>query len=280
MGSCNASEDWTIVLRRKGKTTNGVNRAPRELITLEQPKEERPWTPNDVETHTVERELALLQKMHNCIQKIENTEFWSTFLRQLQSPELSERFLKVLGSEEKMTMVIYGIGSIENYDPPRMQLSLAILIKRNFEWIGEIEVFDPVISFTESKVLASLGCHVLSVNEQGRRQVLRPTIFFMPHCEAELYENLLEANWGVDQLMNISLFGNSFDMQEEYVSVCGNPNVANMRRHILAARSFGKEFGVNKLSDDSFRAFHGSSWHFFSPISEADLHIGNNTSKP
>ena len=90
-----------------------------------------------------------------------------------------------------MQMVMYGIGSIESSEPPRLQLGLAILMKKRLSWIGDMEVFDPILSATETRVLETLGCSVLSVNEQGRRQALKPTLFFMPRCEAELYDNLL-----------------------------------------------------------------------------------------
>jgi hypothetical protein len=61
-----------------------------------------------------------------------------------------------------MPMVIYGIGSIELYEPPRLQLSIAMLMKRDFNWIGNIEVFDPILSATESRVLEALGCTVMA----------------------------------------------------------------------------------------------------------------------
>ena len=89
-----------------------------------------------------------------------------------------EAFFRVLGSELKMQMVVYGIGSIESYEPPRLQLSLAILLKRKFCWIGDIEVFDPILSATESRVLEALDGSVLSVNEQGWRQASKP------HCSS------------------------------------------------------------------------------------------------
>ncbi|KAL3829797.1 hypothetical protein ACJIZ3_018599 [Penstemon smallii] len=267
----NLTEDWTVVLPRRGKKS----RYYRKFVIPERAKEDQQlWTPTDVEIGP-ERESKLMQKMQICINRLQNTEFCRMFLGQMQSPDILRRFVKVLGSEDKMQMVIYGIGSIESFEPPRLQLSLAILMRRKFDWIGEIQVFDPVISLTESKVLTSLGCSVLSVNEQGRRQAMKPTMFFMPHCEAELYENLLEANWAVDQLTRLVLFGNSFDLQEQYMSVCRNSVVANSRKHILAARSFMQEFEINTVSDDFFRAFHGSSWHFFGPISEGDLHMAN-----
>ncbi|KAK4414542.1 protein SENSITIVITY TO RED LIGHT REDUCED 1 [Sesamum alatum] len=266
------AEDWTVVLPRRGKK----NLSSRKFVIPEKQIENQPWAPIDVETDT-ERESRLMQKMQNYIEKLENTEFCLSFFDQMQSPEMLSRFLKVLGSEEKMEMVIYGIGSIESFEPPRLQLSLALLMKRKFDWIGAIEIFDPIISLTESKVLTSLGCSVLSINEQGRRLALKPTMFFMPHCEAELYDNLLEANWRLDRLKCVLLFGNSFSTYAQHVSISKSSYVAKTRKHILSVRRFTEEFMVNTFSDDSFRAFHGSSWHFFSPGTEAELHLANDS---
>ncbi|EEF49571.1 leucine-rich repeat-containing protein, putative [Ricinus communis] len=107
--------------------------------------------------------------MNICMKKVEKSQFYQTLLKQIQTLEILDSFHRVLGSELKMQMVIYGIGSIESYETPRIQLSIAILMKKEFSWIGEIEVFDPVLSATESQVLEALGCSVLSVNEHGRR---------------------------------------------------------------------------------------------------------------
>lgn len=265
------TEDWTIVLPRRGKK----GRTLRKSVIREKQNEEHPWAPVDVETDH-ERESRLIEKIHNTIQKLEKAEFCSFIFDQMKGPDMLDilnRFLKILGSEKKMKMVIYGIGSIESFEPPRLQLSLAILIKRKFDWIGEIEVFDPIISLTESNILKSLGCTVLSVNEQGRRPAQEPTLFFMPHCEAELYDNLLEANWRVDNLNYLLLFGNSFSAYEQHTSVFKTSEIVNTRKHILAARSFTKEFKVDIPSEDYFRAFQNSSWHFFCPTSDNELHL-------
>ncbi|KAJ8551541.1 hypothetical protein K7X08_021556 [Anisodus acutangulus] len=262
----NPAEEWTVVLPRRGKQKRNFHK----VIVHERQKQEQVWTPEDVETNP-ERESKLMQKIQTCIKKLESSSFWLTFLDQLQTPEIFDWFLKAVGSEGKMQMVIYGIGSIESYEPPRLQLSLAILMKRMFSWIGEVEVFDPVISLAESRVLTALSCCVLTVNEQGRRQALRPTMFFMPHCEAELYDNLVDANWRPDLLNNIFLFGNSFEAYEQHLSVCKNLTLADSRKHILAIRQFVKEFGIDSFSDDFFRAFHGSSWHFFNIDPDLDL---------
>ncbi|KAG8376137.1 hypothetical protein BUALT_Bualt09G0032000 [Buddleja alternifolia] len=129
--------------------------------------------------------------------------------------------LEKSNSAEDWTIVLPRRGkknrTLDKFEIPKQQmqlqqwLSLAILMKRKFDWIGEIELSVPIISLVESKVLTSLGCSVLSINEQGRRIVLETTLFFMPHCEAEL----LETNWGVDQLNRVIVFGNSFSAYEQ-----------------------------------------------------------------
>ncbi|KAL6980991.1 sensitivity to red-light reduced protein [Sarracenia purpurea var. burkii] len=259
------SEDWTVVLPRRSKMR-------RNLIKSITGDLKQPWVPLDQEVDP-DRKSKLMQKMQIYMKKVESSQFFSTFLDQIQTTELMDCIFRVLGSEPKLKMVIYGIGSIESYESPRMQLGLAILMKKWFGWIGDVEVFDPILSATETWVLETFGCSVLSVNEQGRRQVLEPTLFFMPHCEAVLYDNLLQSNWGLETLNRVILLGNSFEKYNHNISIFENPNVSLMK-HILAVRRFTKEFGIKTVSDECFRPFHDLSWHFFSFDPEMELQLG------
>ncbi|XP_054811062.1 protein SENSITIVITY TO RED LIGHT REDUCED 1-like [Prosopis cineraria] len=259
---CALNGGWTVVMPRRGRQRKRSNKVERLTETQE------PWAPTDAQIDP-SNEKALMQKMERSINKVESSQFYHSFRDQLQTPPVSEHLHKVLGSESKMQMVIYGIGSLESYEPPRLQLSLAILMKKDFKWIGEIEVFDPVLSATESRILEALNCSVLSVNEHGRRQVIKPTMFFMPHCEAELYNNLLQANWKLNLLGNVVLFGNSFETCKQVSEI--NSPVLDSMGYILSARKFTNEFRVKTISDDYFNAFHDSSWHFFSPNLETEL---------
>lgn len=260
------NEDWIVVSSGRGRKGKNIPK----LRTREE--QEQPWVPTDLEIDP-DRQSKVVEKLQVCINKIESSLFYSTFLDQMETPEVSTHFQRVLGAETKFQLVIYGIGSIESYETPRVQLSLAVLMKRKFSWIGDIEVFDPILSATESRVLEDLGCSVLSVNEQGRRRVLKPTLFFMPHCEAELYNNLLQANWTTESLNRMVLFGNSFEMYQENVSMFKNRSIVNFTTHILAAQRFTDEFSIEMVSDDYFPAFHDSSWHFFSPTHETELQL-------
>lgn len=258
--TCNG--EWTIVLPRRGKQRRNFPK------TRTSEAQQQPWVPTDLESDP-NRQTKLIEKMQICMKKVENSQFYTNLLEQVRTPEIMDCFHRVLGSESKMQMVIYGIGSIESYETPRIQLSIAILMRKEFSWIGDIEVFDPVLSATESRVLEALGCYVLSVNEHGRRRVTKPTLFYMPHCEAELYDNLLQANWGVEPLNQIVLFGNSFDVYQ-YLSEFRNSTLVDSSRHIVAVREFTHEYVIKICSNDYFAAFHDSSWHFFSPVLETE----------
>ncbi|KAH7679458.1 SRR1-like domain-containing protein [Dioscorea alata] len=125
----------------------------------------------------------------------------------LLKSEISRR----LGSEKQVQMIIYALGSLEyNYDA-HYQLALALLLREEVDIlrIGEIQVFDPVITSVDAAFIQSLGCTVLSVNEYARRKVEKPTLFFLPFAWHELVANLLETNWSPSKLDNLIILGSS-----------------------------------------------------------------------
>ncbi|GAB2283397.1 sensitivity to red-light reduced protein [Dionaea muscipula] len=263
----NLMDDWIVVLPRHRKRR-------RTCPKLLGPKQEsKTWVVSTDLQFDTSRYAKAMQKVQVCLKKLEKSKFFDLFMAQVRNDVVLDFFARTRGSESNMHMVIYGIGSIESFDPPRLQLSLAILMKREIDWIGDIEVFDPVLSATESRVLEALGCTVLTIDEQARRKAVKPTLFFMPHCEAVLYNNLLEANWEKELLSNMVLFGNSFEAYEQHVSVVKDLVFDDSRKHILAAHSFADEFRIETVSDDYFKAFHETSWHFFSPDAAAELTI-------
>ncbi|KAF7836184.1 protein SENSITIVITY TO RED LIGHT REDUCED 1 [Senna tora] len=264
---CALDGGWTVVLPRRGRQMKKST----EVEILKEKQE--PWAPTDQQIDPC-REKTLMQKLERCMSKVESSQFYHTFLEQIHTSQISDYLHRVLSPEPKMQMVIYGIGSLELYENPRLQLSLAMLMKRDLGWIGDIEVFDPVLSATDSRVLEALGCSVLTINEHGRRQALQPTFFFMPHCEAGLYDNLLQANWRLDLLSNMVLFGNSFDTYKKLSEFKNSPILSKVG-YILAAQKFTNEFKITTISDDYYIALHDSSWHFFSPNLETEMQFMN-----
>ncbi|KAF6137389.1 hypothetical protein GIB67_036426 [Kingdonia uniflora] len=273
--NCNPTEDWTVVVPRHSKQRR---RNFPKIKTIEQ---QQPWAPTDLEIN-LEKELDLMQI---CITKLEKSIFYHSIVNQIQTSEVLDNFHKVLASESEMQMVIYGIGNIKSYETPRLQLALAILIKRNFDWVRDIEVFDPVLSTTECAVLKALGCSVLSVNEQGRRQALKPTMFLMPHCEAVLYDNLLQVNWGAVFLNRIVLFGNLFSKYESFISEFKNSVICDSLKHVINVCRYSSEkyiqyCNLTPLQTMGLNFFHQSVIFFLliglsaSPIAHAnDLDI-------
>lgn len=118
--------------------------------------------------------------------------------------------------ERVQDMVCYGLGSLGSGLNPRYQLALArLLAKRLSGLAGPPEFFDPVFSCEDRAALQRLGCVVTEQDEGGARRVQRRTLFYMPHCEAELTDALLAANWGPGQLSQLVIIGNSFSTYAE-----------------------------------------------------------------
>lgn len=185
-------------------------------------------------------------------------------------------------------MVVYGVGSIESSGPSRLQLALAVLLRRDLgPSVPSLEVFDPVLSATECAVLAALGGTVIPVDERGRRETSAPTLFYMPHCEASLYDGLLEANWRPSCLNRLVVLGNSFTAYDQYVELgrwAGSTAVEMATRRLLQVRRYVTEVEMEKKGeagaaleqkqdeeDGIFKAFHDTNWHFFELDDEANL---------
>ncbi|KAG5585955.1 hypothetical protein H5410_046389 [Solanum commersonii] len=211
----NPAEDWTVKINSH------------KVIIHERQKQEQLWTPVDIETNP-EKESKLMQKIQTCITKLESSSFWLTFLDQLQTPKIFDRFLKVVGSEGKMQMVICGIGSIESYEPPRLQLSFAILMKGMFSWIGEVE-------------------NLLERN--WRHDLLSNMTLFGNSFEA--YEQ------HVSKCKNLRLADSRKHILAIRQFVKQFP--IDSRKHIAAIKQFVIERSIDPFSVDLFRAFHGSN---------------------
>lgn len=48
---------------------------------------------------------------------------------------------------------------------------------------------------------------VLKENTFGKYAVGGSTVFYMPHCDCHLYNNVLRANWSPQQLCKIAILG-------------------------------------------------------------------------
>jgi hypothetical protein len=159
-------------------------------------------------------------------------------------------------------IVVLGIGSILDSEVSRCQMALALLMKERFSCIGEILVYDPVLSAVECGFLTNLGCTPIVRDEEGRRRGSGPTLFYMPHCGASLYNSVLEENLDPWRLGWISILGNSFQRYQDSWSVFPKPKHARPDC-LLGIQPHVTEHPVNAASFPCLSAFNDMSWHLF-----------------
>ncbi|KAM9858818.1 SRR1-like protein [Aulostomus maculatus] len=108
--------------------------------------------------------------------------------------------------------VCYGLGSFSSCVSSRYQLAMMLLLLEAGQIpLKDCSMFDPVFSSGEKDVLRVLGLTVLSENEEGKRHVTKPILFYLMHCGKALYNNLLWRNWSTQRLPLMMIIGNSFN---------------------------------------------------------------------
>ncbi|KAH7436755.1 hypothetical protein KP509_05G034800 [Ceratopteris richardii] len=170
--------------------------------------------------------------------------------------------LQAKADDSCLQVIIYGLGSIADSEISRCQFALILLLKQTCSWIGPIEVFDPVLSRSECSVIARMGCVPATKDEKGRRRITSPTLFYMPHCEEWLYDNVLQANWIPRLLKQIVILGNSFQEYHERWSVpIGRKSLPP--EYVLKYQRSAQEVPLVVPSSPDVPGFNNMSWHFF-----------------
>ncbi|BBN19431.1 hypothetical protein MPTK1_8g10650 [Marchantia polymorpha subsp. ruderalis] len=173
------------------------------------------------------------------------------------------------GGGPKIEMVLYGVGSIYTAEIARCQLALALLMQRNFRSIGQLLVYDPIMTPIECRVMRSLGCVTLETNENGSRAINGPTLFFMPHNEVDLYDRVVQTCVEPYKLKQIVILGNSFRTYSDRWTMYPLPD-GDIPSYLLKVQEFVEEIPV---ADDFYpSAFSDTSWHFFSNVEARQLH--------
>jgi len=141
-----------------------------------------------------------------------------------QEVEVSEFFAEVrevlgrshhLRSGCLLDMVCYGIGNFSFSRQAGYQFALLLLLRQYLQLKEPVYIFEPLFTELEREILPSYGCEVIKNNEEAKRPVKKPTLFFMPHVDRCLYSNLLWANWSEESLSNLIILGNSFQHYDE-----------------------------------------------------------------
>ncbi|GAQ86929.1 hypothetical protein KFL_003210050 [Klebsormidium nitens] len=172
-----------------------------------------------------------------------------------------------------LDIVVYGVGSISGSDTSRCQLAFALLLKQLVPSADRLLVYDPAFSEVDRQALERLGCDVINVNEEGKRSAARPTLFYMPHCEEWMYDNVLSANWDAERLGRVAILGNSFGNYYDRLGLYSAEMKAHMR-HIRHVASVLEELRIHDLGFPNASAFNDMSWHSFKVAAQETFFSG------
>ncbi|KAJ9073153.1 sensitivity to red-light reduced protein, variant 2 [Entomophthora muscae] len=161
-------------------------------------------------------------------------------------------------SQNSIDIVCYGIGSIADSILSQWQLALILVLSRRIKKIRDMVYYDPVLlSEIESNVLVFFGFKILDVNEEGRRKIDKPTLFYMPHCPLALYDNVLNANWNASSLRHLYIFGN---LLTNYYENMSDSKLAAKAPHVLEVSKVGVDALDFPTLEDCPRAFNDTSF--------------------
>ncbi|KAI0685476.1 SRR1-domain-containing protein [Cytidiella melzeri] len=106
-----------------------------------------------------------------------------------------------------------GLGSPSSSRDARAQLAFLLEVCDDLTLErSNVSAYDPAFTDEDDQLLATLGMKRLpdSENRNAAYPLPEPTIVYMPHCDLQLYENLLRANWSRDRLPQLVLIANRF----------------------------------------------------------------------
>ncbi|XP_049434689.1 SRR1-like protein [Epinephelus fuscoguttatus] len=207
-------EEWQVARRRKGAAR----------------KSKSPQVPLNSTCCQDQLDIAkTIKRIRDTVSELRCEEFWQEWKNQLlvagsasfsKAPEnqTTEDPTDQLGSSrdgrlcQQLVCVCYGLGSFSSCVSARYQLAmLLLLLDAGQISLEDCSVYDPAFSSGERDVLRELGLNVLTENEEGKRLVTKPTLFYLMHCGKALYNNLLWKNWSTQCLPQMIIIGNSFN---------------------------------------------------------------------
>lgn len=136
-----------------------------------------------------------------------------------------DRCLSELGNRKINQIICYGLGSFHDgvEITSRYQLALLYLLFHQLKDKGcplesVIEIYDPSFDQVDKDTLLSFNnpsFKLIEKNEYCARRLTqsnldRCSLFYMPHLDKYLYNNLLGVNWSQDNLSRLVILGNSF----------------------------------------------------------------------
>ena len=184
--------------------------------------------------------------------------------------------------ERVVTALVLGLGSPATSAGARMQLAFAILLTRALKHeFGDdcvrVKARDPCFTLVDEAVLRET-CGGEAVAESASRALILANsgdgdsdgdadefvVFYMPHCEGDLYESVVRARWSATNLRDLVCVGNTFTT---YADRWAAKNVDPSKKrpsHVIAASTIVKSALIDP--GDTFTvqgAFNDTSVHSF-----------------
>ncbi|RHY05897.1 hypothetical protein DYB25_001786 [Aphanomyces astaci] len=232
---------WTFV-GRKGKSTRkpAIKQQPpsTEAASFAYKQKAGPSSVSDKHASA-----TLLAKVRRHVESMRRSPFLATLIEALET-QLPTTF----ETPSKMQLVCYGLGSFSSSNAA-YQLACAVLVREWMENHAAIDLqhaclFDPIMTQDDKEVASAVDFVVLATNEQGHRRSADSlqTLFFMPHCGKQLYQNVLLSNWTT--LQRVFILGNSFSAYDDRVVAA-----AERRTSIFSALvPYTAEVAVGKIT--------------------------------
>lgn len=143
-----------------------------------------------------------LARLAAAIADVGGSDFWQSVCEALHTHWACGPLAKV---EE---IVCLCLGNLEDHASV-YQLSLLLLLSEKLNISQEkCFVFDPCHTSRDRSILEYLGFTVLKRNDEARIPVTRMTLFYMPHGDFHLTDNVVQANWC--SLQCVAVLGNRF----------------------------------------------------------------------
>lgn len=217
-----------------------------------------------------------VQEILESKKELQSSNFFKLFRKQFEFQEILETLVENYewnaskvdhNLQVQVDVVVYGLGQISWNAKSQCQLALVLLLKEYYDCIGKIYIYDPKLSTLEYDVMTNLGCTRIEWNEECRRRVHKPTIFFMPHCYPWLMNNVVEQNINPWSLGWIAILGNSFQSWNNLFTITIR---CKLFGHLEAMQKHCIEYVLPQTSL-SQQNFGETSWHLFPKRRPNDL---------
>ncbi|CAN6249919.1 unnamed protein product [Urochloa humidicola] len=236
-----------------------------------------------IEGKDIEEATSLVQEVRETMLDVRSSSLYTKFIDQLkENPRIGDRISSILGAHDCMELVIYGLGSFEFDVKSQYQLAFALVLKEDKVFpLGDIEIYDPALSPADVKACFDLGVRVLLVNQQCRRSVEKPTLFYVPGLK--YVGNLMETNFSPEQLNKIIIVSYGFKDSGESISGAlenWNSGCTGVRgslalerdRFLWATKDYIHEVFSIKDSDEELVGVAGSKLEFLEVDDTMDIY--------